>query len=391
MKFNKCYRKDLAKWIIGIIAISILIYVVLSNVGVVSNAISWLFDLLLPLILGIIFALLLNIPMCFFENKFWPKAKRKFFIKIRRPVALILSVLLILGVIVGVVWLVIPQLIEAGKIVVETARITLNDFSEINSGKYISKSFISILQNFDYSEFFKSIEGLIQDIGIDVMNGAIGTVGSFLGGIIDFFVAFVFSVYILLSKEKLKRQSCRVICAWIPKKISDWLIHAIGIASNIFRNFVAGQTIEALILGLLCMVGMIIFRIPYAPTIGVLVGVTALIPVFGAFIGGLLGAFMIVTESPIKALVFIIFLILLQQIEGNFIYPKMMGSRINLPAIWVLFAVTVGGALGGPVGMLFAVPFMSTLYVLIREETEKREALNMSLENPIEKEKENEV
>ena len=174
-------------------------------------------------------------------------------------------------------------------------------------------------------------------------------------------------------KEFVKNQSARLINAWIPEKAGGWIIHAFSVGMKIFRSFVSGQTLEAIILGSLCMIGMLILKIPYAPMVGALVGVTAFIPVVGAFAGTAVGAFMILTVSPGKALIFVIYLLILQQIEGNLIYPKVMGDRVNLPAMWVLAAVTIGGGIAGPLGMLLGVPVTSTIYILLREETEKRE------------------
>ena len=184
-----------------------------------------------------------------------------------------------------------------------------------------------------------------------------------------------FSIYILANKEKLKRQISRLIRVWLPKKFGEWSIHVASVCGRNFKLFVAGQTTEAIILGTLCAIGMLILRIPYAPMIGALVGVTALIPYVGAWIATLIGAFMILTVNPFKALVFVIFLLTLQQIEGNAIYPKVVGAKINLPAMWVLAAITVGGNLGGPIGMLLGVPAAASAYALLKEATDKREAV----------------
>lgn len=165
----------------------------------------------------------------------------------------------------------------------------------------------------------------------------------------------------------------RLIHAWLPKKTGISLIHIVSVCNVSFRNFIAGQATEAIILGTLCTIGMLILRLPYAPMVGALIGVTALIPIVGAYIGAITGAFLILTVSPLKAFVFIIFLIILQQIEGNLIYPRVVGSRVNLPAMWVLAAVTVGGNLSGPVGMLLGVPAASAVYELLKEATSKRE------------------
>lgn len=392
MNFKFEPKKGMAKWLLGIIAAAIVIYLCLSHLDVVGNAFRWVYDLLFALILGFIFALILNVPMSFLERHFWQKTKKKLLIRMRRPVALILAIVLILGALTGVVMLIIPQLIEAVKIIIDTVTKTINELSHSDKEAVKNSIIVDYILKIDWTDVIKSMNGFITNEGKELMSGALGTVGSLFGGIFDFFVAIIFSVYILLSKEKLKAQACRLIKAWIPEGIGKWFIHASAVASNSFRNFVAGQTIEALILGVLCMLGMLILRIPYAPTIGALVGATALIPVVGAFLGGGVGAFMIVTKSPVKALIFVLFLVLLQQIEGNLIYPKMMGDRIKLPAIWVLAAVTVGGGLAGPVGMLFAVPAMSAAYVLIREETEKRELKKMPYVNEeTEEEKEDEI
>ena len=190
----------------------------------------------------------------------------------------------------------------------------------------------------------------------------------------NFFIGLVFSIYVLANKEKLKRQTLRLIHVWLPQRFGSALVHVVSVCNLSFRNFIAGQATEALILGMLCTIGMLILRLPYAPMIGALVGVTALIPIVGAFIGTIVGAFLILTVSPFKALIFVIFLVILQQIEGNLIYPKVMGARINLPAIWVFAAVTVGGNLAGPVGMLLGVPAASAAYELLKEATSKREA-----------------
>ena len=164
-----------------------------------------------------------------------------------------------------------------------------------------------------------------------------------------------------------------MVRVWLPKNFGEWSIHAASVASMNFRNFISGQSLEAVILGVLCMIGMWIFGFPYAPMIGALVGVTALIPVVGGFIGAGVGAFMILTVDPLKAVFFLIFIVVLQQLEGNLIYPRVMGSRVNLPGMWILAAVTVGGGIAGPVGMLLSVPIASTVYVLVKEATDKRE------------------
>ena len=370
----KSITKRYAKWIIGVAVILIVVYLGLANITDVSSAATWVAKLLTPLTVGFFMALILNVPMRFFESFMWPKAKRKFPQKIRRPLAFTLSLVLILGILAGVIILVVPELINALKMIASSSMGFINEMAQLNKTEAITQlPFGSILAKINWSEIANNVEQWIKDQSGTIVNGAMDTVVSLVGGIVDFVFAVIFSIYILFSKEKLKAQAARLIRAWLPEKGGNYLIHTCDVANGVFRNFVAGQTIEAIILGSLCALGMVILRIPYAPMVSALVGVMSLIPVVGAFIGGGVGAFMIFTESPVKALVFVVFIIVLQQLEGNLIYPKVVGSQVQLPAIWVLAAVTVGGAVAGPTGILLGIPLVSTAYILIREATEKRE------------------
>ena len=375
----KSITKRYAKWIIGVAVILIVIYLGLANITDVSSAATWVAKLFTPLTVGFFMALILNVPMRFFESFMWPKAKRKFPQKIRRPLAFTLSLVLILGILAGVIILVVPELINALKMIASSSMGFINEMAQLNKTEAITQlPFGSILAKINWSEIANNVEQWVKDQSGTIVNGAMDTVVSLVGGIVDFVFAVIFSIYILFSKEKLKAQAARLIRTWLPEKGGNYIIHTCDVANGVFRNFVAGQTIEAIILGSLCALGMVILRIPYAPMVSALVGVMSLIPVVGAFIGGGVGAFMIFTESPVKALVFVVFIIVLQQLEGNLIYPKVVGSQVQLPAIWVLAAVTVGGAVAGPTGILLGIPLVSTAYILIREATEKREQKLMS-------------
>ncbi|MDO4418882.1 MAG: AI-2E family transporter [Ruminococcus sp.] len=372
-KIKSAFRQY-SKWIIGIAAVCILLYLGVANLGSVTKALQWVAGLFTPLTIGFFMALILNVPMKFFENHLWHKTKKKFAQKLRRPTAFILSLVLILGILTGVIVLVVPEIVDAVKIVAKNAMGIVNELALLNkTGDFESLPFGNILAKINWSGIADNVEQWVKQESGTLFNGAMDTVVSFVGGIVDFVFAIIFSIYILFSKETLKYQAKRLVRAWLPEKGGNYLVHATSVANGVFRNFVAGQTIEAIILGSLCALGMILLRIPYAPMVGALVGVCALIPVVGAFIAGGVGAFMIFTESPVKALVFIIFLIILQQLEGNLIYPRVVGSQVKLPAIWVLAAVTVGGAVAGPVGILLGIPLASTAYVLVREATENRE------------------
>lgn len=357
-------RRQLKKWIIGIVATCILIYLGVKNIGVLAQAFSYIYGLVDPLVTGLAIALVLNVPMRFLESHLWKNSKKPRLQKLRRPVAYVLSLVVILGIIVGVVWLVIPALVNATKIIIENAMLLLDKMKTMD---------LQFLEELDLEQLQNTLQTWLKEQGGNIMGTAVDTMGSIVGGMVDFFIAFVFSVYILFSKETLKRQCARLIRAWLPSGFGEWMIHAAGVGSRTFRNFVSGQTLEGIILGTLCMIGMFALQLPYAPMVGALVGVTALIPVVGAFLGAVVGAFMILSVSPVKALIFVIFLLILQQLEGNLIYPKVMGSKVHLPAIWVLAAVTIGGGVAGAIGMLLGVPLASTVYILVREATERRE------------------
>lgn len=359
------------KRIIGIIAVCIIIYLGLQNIGKVTQAVGWFFGLFAPLLWGLAFALILNVPIRFFERILWPNKKK--FVKLRRVLAFILSLIIILGILVGLVCLVIPELLSAFKVIGNGAIELAKTFDEYEITSDLSKRIEGMVVNINWENIISDIQEWLSSTGSTIMSSAINTVTALVGGIMNFVISFIFAIYILFSKKTLKAQTARLIRAWLPEGFAEGLIHTADVANGVFRNFVSGQTIEGLIIGLLCMIGMYILRLPYAPMIGALVGVTALIPVVGAYIGAGVGGFMMLTVSPVKALIFVIFLIVLQQLEGNLIYPKVMGSRVNLPALWILASVTVGGAVAGPVGMLLGVPVASTAYILIKELTDKRE------------------
>ena len=373
MDFTPEKRKVIARWLIGIAAACILIFLGIQNVGVVANAVSWVTGLIMPLILGFAFALIINVPMRFFESHLWPKTKKKFLGKLRRPLSFIISFALIIGILVGVVWLVIPELVDAVKLIVQSVIDLVNKLSAMDEAELAELPLGSILLNTDWDKLLNTLQAWLKNQSGTIVNTAVGTIGSLVGGIFDFFITFVFAIYILFNKDKLKTQAKRLIRVWLPKNFGEWSIHAASVANMNFRNFISGQSLEAVILGVLCMIGMWIFGFPYAPMVGALVGVTALIPVVGGFIGAGVGAFMILTVDPIKAVLFLVYIIVLQQLEGNLIYPRVMGSRVNLPGMWILAAVTVGGGIAGPVGMLLSVPIASTVYVLVKEATNKRE------------------
>lgn len=375
--------KKLSLWLIRIVAACLVIYLALRYIDVVGAAVGYIVNLISPLILGFMLALILNVPLRPIEGHLFPKTKKERLQKLRRPLAVIISILLVAGVFIFILCLIVPELVSALTVIVEGLIQLAKGFSEWSSEIPFLNTVVENVETslrLNYEELQKKAMEWIKNTGPDVAAQVVGTFGGIGSAIFNFVVGLVFSIYILLDKESLKSQAKRLIRAWIPEKNAEYMIHAAEISNVTFRSFVTGQLTEAVILGSLCMIGMLILRIPYAPMVGALIGVTALVPIFGALVGTVIGAVMIVSEDPLKAVIFVIFLLILQQVEGNLIYPKVVGAKIGLPGMWVLAAVTVGGSLGGAIGMLLGVPVFSVLYTLINEATEKREQ-NLSLKN----------
>ncbi len=368
-------KKAKAKWIIGIVSVCILIYMALQHLDKVTGAVRWLFHLFIPLVMGGAVAFVINVPLRPLERHFFPKSSRPWVRKLRRPCCIVLAILIILGVFVGVGVLVIPELIGAFSVLGHSISSAAKGIQELNLQVYGENSEIMQFINsmdINWADIQAVVIDWIKNSAMGVVDSTVSVVSGVVSSVINFTVALVFGIYILSAKEKLKAQAVHILRTWLPETFTKKFLHISGVVNLCFRKYVVGQTTEALILGSLCAVGMAILRLPYAPMIGALVGVTALIPIVGAFIGAVVGAFMILMVNPVKAVVFIVFLLALQQVEGNIIYPRVVGSSMGLPAIWVLAAVTIGGSLGGIGGMLLSVPTASALYILIGEETEKR-------------------
>ncbi len=366
-------KKKLTKWLIGIATACILIFLGVQNIGRVANAFSWCMGIIMPLVIGCAIALIINVPMGFLEKQLWKKSANRLGCKARRPVAFLLALLFVIGIFVGVVAIVLPTLIDTVTVIVKSAIDLVNRFNSMSESEIAALPFGEMLMDVDWNNLLESAKSWLVERASVITGTVFGTITAFFGGIMDLFVSIVFAVYILFSKEKLKNQTKRVVRAWFPDKFGKWSCHAVSVLNVNLKNFISAQFFEAIILGFLCFIGMLIFRFPYAAMVSVLVGVTALVPIVGGFIGCGIGAFMMLTVDPMKAVWFLVFFIVLQQLEGNIIYPRVMGSRVNLPGMWILAAVTVGGGLGGPIGMLLSVPIASTTYTLFKEATKKRE------------------
>lgn len=338
----------------------------------ISGFFGKIFSAAAPMFIGFVMAYIINILMSFYERHYFAKSKKKAVIKSRRPVCLVGAILTVFGVIALVIVLIAPQLVTCIEMLIAELPGAIEQvIAKLNSLSFVSDDLISSLSSIDWKSRIGDIaKTLFSGMG-DVMNVAVSAVSSVFTGVTGVVIGFIFALYLLLDKDKLRCQSKRLMAHWIPKRFLDKLMYVIKVVDDCFHRFIVGQCTEAVILGTLCMVGMFILRLPYAPMIGALVAFTALIPIVGGLIGAGVGAFLILMESPVKALIFLVFIIILQQIEGNLIYPKVVGSSMGLPALWVLAAVTVGGGVLGIGGMLIGVPAAAVVYRLIKENLNK--------------------
>ena len=365
--------KKHASLLIGIFILYLAIRYWDGLVGVLSLALSAAG----PLIIGAAIAYILNILMSFFERHYFPKSKSKVVAGSRRIVCMLFAFLSLIGILALIIGIVVPELINCTKhLFAEVPAAVLNLLAYLEKNEMIDQYVVMleeyIVNNFGgmEDELMSGAQSVLNGVG-GVMSSVVSVVGSAFSSIITCLVAVIFSIYILLGKEKLSAQAGKLVSTYF-KKSADKIFYVVDALDDSFHHFIVGQCTEAVVLGLLCMIGMWIFRFPYAVMIGVLIGFTALIPIAGAYIGAGVGAFMMLTESPLTALLFIIFIVILQQLEGNLIYPKVVGSSIGLPGIWVLAAITVGGGLMGVFGMLLAVPLAATIYKLVQADVRKR-------------------
>ncbi len=355
-----------------LIVFTALLVVALWKFDVVLGVLKTIWDIIFPFVLGGAIAFLTNVPMSFLEKKIFEKVKKKNKIvrKLKRPISLILTIVLVVGVIALVMFGVIPQLTRT----MGTLVTSINDFipqmqSWIGEFFHNNQEIMNLADQieFDPDQAIKWGISLLGNGAGNMMNTTMSAVGSIVSGVATFFIAFSFACYILFQKEKLHIQIRKVFFAFLPRQKADAFLKVCSLTYRTFANFLAGQCLEAVILGSMFVVTLSILRMPYALLIGVLIAFTALIPIFGAFIGCAVGSFLIFMVSPQQAILFVIVFLVLQQIEGNLIYPHVVGESVGLPSIWVLAAVTIGGNLMGIVGMLVFIPLLSVLYTIFRE------------------------
>ena len=339
---------------------------------VMLDVLKEIWSILFPFVLGGVIAFVTNVPMSFLEKKIFTKVKKenKAVGKLARPISLLLTIVLGIGVIALVMFGVIPQLTRT----MGTLVMSISDFipqmqSWIREFSHNNQEIMNLVNQIQFQPD-QAIKWGISFLGNgagNMMNTTVSAVGSIVSGVATFFIAFSFSCYILFQKEKLHIQIRKVFFAFLPKEKAEVFLRICSLTYRTFANFLTGQCLEAIILGCMFCVTLSILRMPYALLIGVLIAFTALVPIFGAFIGCAVGSFLIFMVSPKQAILFIIVFLVLQQIEGNLIYPHVVGESVGLPSIWVLAAVTIGGNLMGIVGMLVFIPLLSVLYTIFRE------------------------
>ena len=362
------------KTIMQLILFTIVIIFAFVNIEALWNFFMYIIKVFMPFIIGAIIAFVLNVLLNVVENKLFKKLNEKdskIWRKIKRPTSVITTFVIIIAIIAFVLGLLIPQLQNTVEIFTDN----IDSYKE-QSVELLDKIGIS---NKDIKKFTNGLDDIQGELTTyldnnkeEIMQTTVGVASTVIGTITSFVLGIVFAIYILLKKEDLARQSKKILKAYLPEKREKRIREICEVSNTTFGNFISGQCLEALIIGILCFIGMLILQIPYASTISVLVGFTALIPVFGAFIGTAIGAFLILMVDPTKAIIFIIFIIILQQIEGNLIYPKVVGKSVGLPGLWVMVAVTVGASIAGILGMLVSVPLCSVLYGIIKTNVNAR-------------------
>ncbi len=353
-------------------ALAVAVCVIVQNFSYVQGLAGIALKALEPLFIGCIMAYIFNIIMNFFEKHYFPKKNNKFINGSRRPLCLLFSFAITIAIIVLVLNIIIPEIINAIKLmysVIPPLFIKCRDWAMVKLEEYpdIQKE----INNIELDT--ASIAEKVTDHAFGLFNSVISLIGTITATVTNLILGIIFAIYLLLRKDKLKEDLNRFQNLFISDKINKKINRFFSVAHETFTNFFIGQFIEAIIIGTLTFIGASILRLPYAAMTGTIVGVTALIPIVGAFVGAALSAFIIFTESPKQALIFLIFLIILQQFETNIIYPKVVGSSIGLPGIWVLASVTLGGGLCGIMGMMLGVPLAATLYKLYFETIEQKE------------------
>ncbi len=364
VEWKNCFRVA-----VSIFALYLCVHFWPSVVGIIGAVIG----AASPLIIGCVIAYIVNILMSMYERHYFSGSTHKIVLKTRRLVCMVAAFLTVIAIVCIVIGLVVPEFVSCIMLMVSALPKGITAVLQFMAKwDILPEDILATLNAIDWqSRVSQIIEVLTSGIG-SVVDVLITTVSSVFSGIVTAFIGIIFSVYLLMGKDKLMRQFKRLMSHYMKENVYHKTMHILQVINDCFRRYIVGQCTEAVILGILCTIGMSILRLPYATMIGALIALTALIPIAGAYIGAIVGGFMILTISPIKAIIFIVFIIVLQQLEGNLIYPRVVGSSMGLPGIWVLTAVTIGGGIMGIVGMLLGVPMAAVVYRLVREDVNKQ-------------------
>lgn len=365
--------KETKKHLMQVIAFAILLYCGIEHIDVVIMAVRFILGIAMPFLIGGAIAFILNVPMKKIEKHLFTKNKK--YARFKRPLAYVLTLVCVIGVIALALVVVIPELgntisllMEQIPVAFRAAQRWLADIPE--EWPALAPAIQEL--NIDWSSISSTLVSFIQSIASGVVDSGVGFFSSVVSGVTTFVISFTFSIYVMFQKEKLASQVKQILYAIFPERIAEKTVYVGQLSNQVFSNFLSGQCVEAVILGTLFVIAMTIFRMPYAMLIGIVIAITALIPIFGAFIGCAIGMFLIVMVDPIQALWFLVLFLVLQQLEGNLIYPRVVGNSVGLPSIWVLAAVTIGSDLFGITGILVFIPLCSVLYALFRTFVKKR-------------------
>ena len=368
MDLNKKNMKNL----MILIVFAVLVLVGVQRIENLAAGFVFLMRIVFPFILGGAMAFILNIPMHFLEGRVFAKVKKK---KLVRPVSLVLSILFVVAILQIVLVVVIPEIAATFAGISKNIEAFLPKLEQWLTEAFPDSEQLELWIDsleFNWDKILQSAVNFLKNGAGNVLSSTVTVAKTVINSLMNFFVGFVFACYILLQKEKLSVQVKKVLYAFLPRHAVEKTLQVAALSYKTFSSFVTGQCLEAVILGTMFFVSMSVLRFPYALLVGVLIAFTALIPIFGAFIGCVLGTFLILVSNPVQAIGFVILFFVLQQVEGNLIYPHVVGGSVGLPSIWVLVAVTVGGSLMGVVGMLIFIPLSSVLYALFKGWVHKR-------------------
>ncbi|MFV8313505.1 AI-2E family transporter [Aerococcus viridans] len=362
------------QWL-ALIAVFILAVI---NWSYLVQTVTMIWSVIFPLILGGMIAFVLNLLMTWIEKYLYPNAKNKYLKASRRPVAIILAILVVCLVIAATVVIVLPQLASAIMTLIEVVPETIENLTNWFNNQDALVPLVNDLANkanIDWNSIFTNVASGINNVASSLATTSVSVLTTSVGAVTNIFLGILFAIYILFSKEKLAKQVDRLLTVYVRDDIHQLIENVARVANETFSKFISGMVIEAIILGALVTAGLFILQVPYAAMLGVLQGVMALIPIIGAFLSGAVGVLILLALNPTYALIYLIFVLFVQQLEGDLIYPRVVGDSIGLPSMWVLFAVTVGGGLMGIPGMLIGVPVLASIYKIIKIDVAYRERM----------------